>query len=205
MKRRNSTRVFVMAAVAVLLLVPFFQARSEGGVATSSGSATTGIKGPIRQVENIALRLRRFDDGTDIIVTDIVGKPMTFDYKGLSYGITPAIDDSTHVVRLQIEKLERNSADSIVSVQELETLIVDNKTAKHSARCSLPFSMTLEGTWESWVRHPERSATSKVMKASFGPDGGPGGDNCCVTCDGLRSCACAVIASCGSCCSGDCC
>lgn len=28
---------------------------------------------------------------------------------------------------------------------------------------------------------------------------------CCVTCNGVRACACAVSASCGACCVGDCC
>jgi hypothetical protein len=32
-----------------------------------------------------------------------------------------------------------------------------------------------------------------------------GSGGCCVTCGGVKTCACAIEASCGSCCAGDCC
>jgi hypothetical protein len=44
-------------------------------------------------------------------------------------------------------------------------------------------------------------------KDFFHPDGGFGGldDQCCVTCNGVRSCACAVQTNCGRCCLDECC
>ena len=105
--------------------------------------------GATKSHKKVTLRLKRVDDGTEIILTQRVGDRMTFDYNGMSYGITPTIDDLTQGIQLKIEKLERDKNDEIVSAQELENIVVDAKIAKSSGKSGPPFSLMLRKVWET--------------------------------------------------------
>ncbi|MGH9763115.1 MAG: hypothetical protein ACREDR_24165 [Blastocatellia bacterium] len=197
----NPSRWVILGVFLLLLPSPFLKAKNK----ETTGNRPGASAGQTKSHKKVTLKLKRVDDGTEIIITQRVGERMTFDYNGLSYGITPTIDDLTQGIQLKIEKLERDKSDQIVSAQELENIIVDAKTAKFSGRSGLPFSMILQKVSESPVKQPTPGTSSAITPADDGSGIVLGGDTCCVTCDGLRSCACAVFASCGSCCSGDCC
>lgn len=77
-----------------------------------------------------------------------------------------------------------------------DSIQIDNRIVtsapKELIRAGLPFDFTVEAIAVASVHS---SATANDLK-----DG-----SCCVVCEDVRTCACAVEATCGSCCTGSCC
>ncbi len=66
------------------------------------------------------------------------------------------------------------------------------------AQEGLSFDLTVEGIQIGQIAR-------STLEPSVFPQGPDQPATCCVSCDGVQTCACAVEATCGSCCSGPCC
>ncbi|HYM00329.1 MAG TPA: hypothetical protein VEZ90_15350 [Blastocatellia bacterium] len=198
-----STRLLVLAAFLLLPVSPFLLAKEASrGSASRAGIQLTQAN---KSSKKVTLLLHRTDDNTDITITQFVDKAMTFEYRGLSYSITPSVDDQTQQINLKISRINRD-LDYAFGVDEAESLSVDSK-AESRSKLGLPFTMKLQQLSESPGEGKPASDDSShaFVSVAFRKFAFQDAETCCVTCNGLRSCACAVDAACGSCCASYCC
>lgn len=55
------------------------------------------------------------------------------------------------------------------------------------------------------VRPKPTNSPEGALDSTFRPFEDESSFECCVSCNGVRACACGIVAGCGSCCVGDCC
>jgi hypothetical protein len=171
-----------------------------------------------RESRKLRIKLLR-DDGKVVIMTQFVGKMMTTTFNSQSFGLVPKVDDQSGAVSIVLHRLGEKVGDGVRLAKEIETISVSKTSPTRSSTVNLPFSLMIDEKSEisgETVR-PTPAPASFLTAAAPGQrpqyllrtaglgffQAGP--NNCCVTCDGQESCACAVEADCGSCCAPRCC
>jgi hypothetical protein len=118
------------------------------------------------------------------------------------YGFSPYISDATNgaisVRVFQINRIIKDGELKGESMKEITTLAAYKENDKYTA-------MYAEGgdsfTFE--LIDVQKSEKYVELKGDHGEL--IGAAQCCLVCNGVRSCACAVSTSCGSCCAPECC
>lgn len=131
-------------------------------------------------------------DSTWIRATQLSGQRIIVEKDGVTFVFLPRLI-ANGVCATDLEVFSKQEAlpltNSIFS--QKPTMRYSNLT--EFSNVGLPFSVGMEVTNRNMTnlnnRHTDFVAT----------------EECCVTCKGVKACACAVQASCGSCCLGDCC
>ena len=176
----------------------------------------------------VKLRLVRRDTGRMVRVTEFVGKMATISFESkdgfVQYGLVPNVDNETGAVNVVLHRIEGADPNHLQMNVELETIRVGSESPMLSLTADLPFGIMLEPNNELPTRgsasplprgfRPPNSLRMPVSRsAAYGPGvslatvaaAQQGPERCCVTCDGVQTCACAVEADCGSCCAPKCC
>ncbi|MEK6408524.1 MAG: hypothetical protein AABN34_16470 [Acidobacteriota bacterium] len=142
------------------------------------------------------------DGGQSVLATQYEGGMIRLEMEGGEiFGLTPykrGLGDA--VVNLKIFRIIRIKKGGKVvgeGITELETSVIGNqpsRTLSSLANNEPRFSVQLVGIKEY----------SKIKEIGLRPQYEAAG-TCCVTCDGMKTCACSVETTCGSCCIGVCC
>lgn len=114
---------------------------------------------------------------------------------GRTYGIVPLTNNSIDAIEVIVNEI-RTIETGDESLSEIER-IVCGPTQK-SAAAKVPFQVRVLA-----LAFAEPSAEPPAQRSGIEPN--LPCENCCVTCQGMTSCACAVQTPCGSCCCGRCC
>lgn len=150
-------------------------------------------------------------------ITEFPGKMATLVFTdGREYGLVPEVHDGGNV-SVALHKIAMDG-ETVRMDEELETIALGKRELAFPMTQDFPFGIVLDSTEQSSDEetHTSRSAvTSGTTYGSLRPiayrlipsglAGLQGADRCCVTCDGVTTCACAVEADCGSCCAPKCC
>ncbi len=192
MRNRIHTTYRIAAFVTILAFMVSISAQNVTSHRT--GLATT------TPISNTVVQLRfTFPDGQSKIVHQLEGALIRIEKDGQIYGFTPYITTANNgqiACRVyRINTIQRNGQIIGEHIVEVSTISL-GKDAITISDIHLQPTIQLIGMSKSSGRF---SKTSSVI------DSQPIVDTCCVTCNGVRSCACAVSASCGKCCIGDCC
>ena len=113
---------------------------------------------------------------------------------GAQYGLTPVLADATP--RLIVFRITQAGSPGSERLEQLARLDLSTETFVSYPAADPVFKVALLA-----VRPSAAGAKSSATPA--GPDGPC--VRCCVTCDGVTACACAVQMDCGSCCCPDYC
>lgn len=142
------------------------------------------------------------DTGQSVQATQFEGGLIRMEIEGVGvFGFTPYrrgqdTEETISVKVFRITAINKNGKVVGEGITELERvdLVGDQPIRALGAlvNAEMRFTLQLVGVKDA----------AKIKEISLRPvfEG-----SCCVTCDGVRTCACAVEALCGSCCMGDCC
>jgi hypothetical protein len=148
------------------------------------------------------------DNRRPIKVTQLEGGLIRIEKKGVAiFGFTPYIvDQKTGAVAVKafsiipITREGKTIGESISEIGRIEPSTVgsDSVAAFHYGDSQFTFQIkqVQPGAALNYVLEPDNPSTLEFIMAV---------SRCCVTCDGVTTCACAVSADCGSCCAGVCC
>jgi len=138
----------------------------------------------------VTLRLVRNDGGGSITVSERAGGTIAVSFRGSQFWMTPTIKPHSRVEVV----VRRGDSSGISDPSFLYAFSrpaggvgVDPVRFRSESEAGLPFRIQLTS-----IRDPGEGVALDTT-------------NCCVTCEGLRICGCAVDADCGSCCAADCC
>ena len=121
---------------------------------------------------------------------------------GSTYGFTPYIaDDGTIAVRVfNIYKIVKKGKLLGEGIREVETLQANRESDETILRyADNDSSFTIQ------VKGVQKKPKENVSKQDYGLAEEAAGNKCCITCSGIKTCACEVVASCGTCCFITCC
>ena len=111
---------------------------------------------------------------------------------GAQYGLTPVVADGAP--RLIVFRITQGGSPGSERLEQLARLDLSPETFVSYPAADPVFEVALLE-----IKPPAAAAQSSAIPA--GPDGPC--VRCCVTCDGVTACACAVQMDCGSCCCPD--
>ena len=196
-----------IAFAALLVLVVLSTIYAERGrYQTSSARDSVKYSGRLRTVptsgSKVTLRLT-FDDGAVFVVTQLEGAAIRVERNGSTTGIIAHIDpEQKDRVAADVFKVVPIEVQGVLSGERIADLtsVGIGPEGVDITKGDLSFKVEVAG-----IGIAPRVIPSKVSFLRFRPQGGGGGGECCVTCNGVRVCGCAVEAACGSCCCSPCC
>jgi len=198
--------VYVLAVtLATLFMVPpTNRAQQEGNpqILSSSHYASGAVRARTIQNSSVVVTLRfTFDNGVYMLVSQHDGAMVRIERRKQILGFTPYFPEGPDgPVALRVFKINRVTKNGKFvgeAMSERETYLVSQEAVSYKVSDLLS---TIEFVGVNNNPQPgHKDFTTQDVQ--------PLGDHneCCVTCDGVRACACAVSANCGSCCIGDCC
>lgn len=175
--------------------------RSQTNPAADSISSRGSVGTVSASKSKVTLKLA-FDNGSVFKVTQFMDRVIRVERNGSAVAIVAHMDTRRiDQVVARIYKLlpeEAGGEPLGESIGELRLSSIGNDSAEASPS-NLGFRLQV-------IRLSLESDVEGTIKlSSFRPFDGGGECTCCVTCNGIRVCGCAVEGDCGSCCCGTCC
>lgn len=185
----KSSRLSSPPIIALLLVVFFFSFAAVH--AQSADSNRKGVSPDAQKMlsADVVVLMLTMDDGTWFKITERVGSMIQIQGRGLDFGLVPKMDNGQiSVVGYDIANNNREIG-IINTATRLEAV---KRVGDHAGltNSDLPFTVDVIGLKKNTVQ------SGRFLLS---------GDRCCVTCNGVRVCACGVDSGCGNCCSGPCC
>lgn len=208
MKKNRPSYIFALSSI-VVMIAGFFsliwaQAESFGSsLDNKSGKYPKAMTVPVSRTK-ITVEIK-VDNNEPVLATQFEGGMIRIEKGSYIFGFTPYISEqdtqTIAVSAFRITRVMKKGAVIGERIQDIQTLRTD----------------TLSDPGLTQVSMDDVSFTLKVMEVQKESASGDEMDlqrkdirpldvgNCCVYCENVRYCACAVIAPCGGCCYGDCC
>jgi hypothetical protein len=197
-------------AVCVLLLLALSSvpwAQDAAPLADQSGNdGPTPYSLQARTIPNsntVITLLFTLESGDTIKATQYDGGLIRMEKGETIYGFTPYLKDrESGEIAVRVFRIARVKKGGVLvgeRMAEIDDLRLDGRYTRF-ADAELPFGIEL-----LQVRRDDRAKETAAAQTHTIPEGGDWGEQCCVTCNGVRSCGCAIVTSCGDCCIGRCC
>jgi hypothetical protein len=170
--------------------------RSPGYHGTSRG-----VQSKIVAVTDSKVTLRfTFDNGVWFEVTQLEGETISLEKDGAKIGFVASVGEDgvslTAYDMLGVKDQERNLSEGNSLLSKFKV----SRKAPQSLWPSLGLKIELLNIVKDWKSEGLVNHSPPYKTSSLDPGG-----LCCVTCSGIKMCACSVTAPCGECCVGVCC
>ena len=152
----------------------------------------------------ISLRIT-LPNGRVVLVSEREGGMIRIEFNGQIYGLIPRIKDGQNnqvsIEPFEIRLLRKRGQFLGESIRSLGAYEIDqfNRSSLPPNTSSLPFNIQLLSLLRK-TGDSARHVSFMPLQSWSDPT-----TDCCITCNGVKTCACAVEASCGSCCYDFCC
>jgi hypothetical protein len=198
--------VLILGALAILA--------TASGIAAESHhtSLLQSYMGP-QEPKTVRIKLIRNNGGT-VVVSQSVGNMILLKLESRRFGLVVGVDDGRSAVSITLVRIEDTNHERLGLATELETFQINGESPTRPDTLDFPLSIMMERSGDAPLsdasavgfRKAERTAApSQSLPRTAYADLFQDTGSCCVTCEGMQSCACAVEADCGSCCAPRCC
>lgn len=194
--------IFVAAAVAFLAAPGF----SGGHVfeAKQAASDNLSIKtARIMPISNwlITMSISGKENGGSFEISQLEGGLIRIEKsQGAVYGFSPVISDlTTRTVTIKVYRIsqEKDASGSIEErLNEVYALVADKTGPTYYTDAEASFKIQIHNIEMDSNLTKDVLITQGDLRLL---------DNCCIRCDGDKTCACRVTSACGGCCNGPCC